>query len=115
MDVDCLFCKIAAKEIPATVRREEDDLVAFDDIHPKAPTHVLVVPKRHITSCRDLAGDDAVLVGRMVLAAQAIAAEAGIAERGYRLIVNCGADGGQVVPHLHLHLIGGKPLKNDEL
>lgn len=108
--MDCLFCKIAAKEIPATLRRESDDLVAFDDIHPKAPTHVLVVPKRHIESTNALTESDTMLMGRLVLTAQVIAKEAGIAERGYKLAVNCGVEGGQVVPHLHLHLLGGKPL-----
>ncbi|MDO8598620.1 MAG: histidine triad nucleotide-binding protein [bacterium] len=106
----CVFCKIATKEIPATIRREEDDCIAFDDAHPKAPTHVLIVPKAHIASARELGVNDATLIGRMVLMAAAIAKEAGIAERGYKLAVNCGEDGGQVVPHLHLHLIGGKPL-----
>jgi histidine triad (HIT) family protein len=109
--MDCLFCKIAAKEIPATLRHEADDLVAFDDIHPKAPTHVLIVPKRHIESVETLTESDAGLMGRLVLAAQTIAREAGIAERGYKLAVNCGKEGGQVVPHLHLHLLGGEPLK----
>lgn len=108
--MDCLFCKIAAKEIPATLRYESDDLVAFDDIHSKAPTHVLIVPKRHIESTNALTESDAMLMGRLVLAATAIAKESGIAERGYKLAVNCGVEGGQVVPHLHLHLLGGKPL-----
>lgn len=107
---DCRFCKIAAKEVPVTIRYETDDLAAFDDIHPKAPTHVLVVPKRHIESVNALTPADASLMGQLVLAARAIAAEAGIAERGYKLVVNCGTEGGQVVPHLHLHLLGGKPL-----
>jgi len=107
---ECVFCRIAAKEIPATVRREEDDLLAFDDAHPKAPTHVLIIPKSHIASTRELGQGDAALAGRMVLMAAEVARDAGIAERGYRIIVNCGADGGQVVPHLHLHVLGGKPL-----
>lgn len=108
--MECLFCKIIAKEIPATLRHETDDLVAFDDIHPKAPTHVLIVPKRHIESTNALTESDTMLMVRLVLTAQAIAKEAGIAERGYKLAVNCGKEGGQVVPHLHLHLLGGKPL-----
>jgi histidine triad (HIT) family protein len=98
------------KEIPATIRRESDDLLAFDDAHPKAPTHVLVIPKAHIASACDLTSEHAALVGRMVLLAGDIAREAGIAERGYKLAVNCGVEGGQVVPHLHLHLLGGKQL-----
>lgn len=108
--MDCLFCKIAAKEIPATLRHESDDLIAFDDIHPKAPTHVLVIPKRHIESVNALTESDTMLMGRLVRIAAAIAKEVGIAERGYKLAVNCGKEGGQVVPHLHLHLLGGKPL-----
>ncbi|MBI4434559.1 histidine triad nucleotide-binding protein [Candidatus Uhrbacteria bacterium] len=106
----CLFCKIAAKEIPASLRHEDDTCIAFDDIYPKAPTHVLVVPKRHIESVNALTSADATLVGRLVLVAQAIAQDAGIAERGYKLVVNCGEEGGQVIPHLHVHLLGGKPL-----
>lgn len=108
--MDCVFCRIVAKELPTTLRHESDDLVAFDDIHPKAPTHVLIVPKRHIESTNALTESDTMLMGRLVLAAQAIAKEAGIAERGYKLVVNCGTEGGQVVPHLHLHLLGGRPL-----
>lgn len=115
MDGACIFCNIAAKEIPATIRREEDDLLAFDDAHPKAPTHVLIIPKTHIASVRELAPEHAGLVGRMVRMAAAIATDSGIAERGYKLVVNCGQDGGQVVPHLHLHLLGGKPLMNTEV
>ena len=111
--MDCLFCKIANGEMSTTFRRQDGDLVAFDDIHPKAPTHVLVVPKRHIESVNALTPADASLVGQLVLAARAIAAETGIAERGYKLVVNCGKEGGQVVPHLHLHLLGGKPLRGN--
>lgn len=106
----CIFCRIVTKEVPANIRREEDDCIAFDDAYPKAPTHVLIVPKVHIASVRELQRDDAALIGRMVLMAAAIAKDAGIAERGYKLVVNCGEDGGQIVPHLHLHLLGGKPL-----
>ncbi|MFH1098988.1 MAG: histidine triad nucleotide-binding protein [Candidatus Uhrbacteria bacterium] len=109
--MDCLFCKIIAREIPASVRHEDADFVAFDDIHPKAPTHILIVPKRHIASVRELATSDVALAGRLVLAARAIAEEAGIAEGGYRIIMNCGHDGGQIIPHLHLHLMGGKSLQ----
>ena len=109
--MDCVFCAIGAGTIPATKRYEDEHILAFDDLHPKAPTHVLVVPRRHIPSVRELGSGDAELVGRIVLAARAIAEHAGIAEGGYKLVVNCGRDGGQVVPHLHFHLLGGKPLQ----
>jgi len=109
--VHCLFCTIAAKEIPASIRHEDAEIVAFDDIHPKAPTHVLVVPKAHIPSVRELTANDAALMGRLVLVAAKLAEDAGIGERGYKLVMNCGKEGGQVVPHLHLHLLGGKPLQ----
>ncbi|MDP3963427.1 MAG: HIT domain-containing protein [bacterium] len=105
---DCLFCKIINKEIATAFVYETDAVAAFDDIHPKAPVHVLIVPKKHIETVNDAAEEDADLLGQMVLAAKAIAARAGIADRGYRLIVNCGQDGGQLIPHLHLHLLGGK-------
>ncbi|MDO8463157.1 MAG: histidine triad nucleotide-binding protein [bacterium] len=104
----CLFCKIAAKEIPATIRYEDDDVVAFDDIHPKAPTHVLIVPRRHLARVQDF--DDGAIAGALFIAARRIAISADIAETGYRLVVNNGSDGGQEVEHLHLHLIGGKKL-----
>lgn len=109
--MDCVFCAIGSGAIGASKRYEDDDLLAFDDLHPKAPTHVLVVPRRHIPSVRELTDADAALVGRLVLAARAIAERVGIAEGGYKLIVNCGRDGGQVIPHLHVHLLGGKPLQ----
>ena len=106
----CLFCRIVSKELPANVVYETDELVAFRDIHPLVSTHVLVVPKKHIGSVQDLAGEDAGLVGRMVLAAKEIAQAEGISETGYRIATNVGPDAGQVVAHLHLHLLGGRRL-----
>ena len=106
----CLFCRIVTKELPAKVVYETDEIVAFRDIHPLAPTHVLVVPKKHVGSVQDLAGEDAGLVGRMVLAAKEIAKAEGISETGYRIAMNVGPDAGQAVAHLHLHLLGGRRL-----
>lgn len=108
---DDLFLKIIDREIPADIVHEDDELLAFRDIDPQAPVHVLVVPKRRIATINDLAGDDAGLVGRMVLAARQIAADEGLAEDGYRLVFNCNDKGGQSVFHIHLHLLGGRQME----
>ena len=108
---DCIFCKIVNKEVPADIVFEDDELVAFNDISPQAPIHVLVVPKAHISTVNDLDEDHAGLVGRMVLRAQALAEARGIDEDGYRLILNCNAGGGQTVFHIHLHLLGGRQMR----
>ena len=108
---DCIFCKIVNKELPADIVFEDDEMVAFNDINPQAPTHVLVVPKTHIPTVNDLDADDAALVGRLVLRAQALAKACGIDEDGYRLIMNCNAGGGQTVFHIHLHLLGGRQMR----
>jgi len=105
---DCLFCKIIRGEIPAKVVFENDEVLAFRDIAPQAPTHVLVIPKRHIPTVNDLQADDAALVGRVMLAAAEIAKAEGLAESGYRLIWNCQEGAGQSVFHIHLHLLGGR-------
>ena len=107
---DCLFCKIVAGQIPATIVFQDDHVVAFKDITPRAPTHVLIVPRRHIASLNDLVADDDALVGEMVRAAATIASKEGLADRGYRTVFNCNADAGQTVFHIHLHLIGGRRL-----
>ena len=107
---DCLFCKIVTREIPGSIVYEDDRVLAFNDINPQAPTHVLVVPRRHIASLNDLAADDDALVGEMVRSAAAIAKENGHADRGYRTVFNCNADAGQTVFHLHLHLLGGRKM-----
>lgn len=107
---DCLFCKLIAGQIPATIVYQNDHVVAFKDITPQAPTHVLVVPRRHIASLNDLAPDDDALVGEMVRSAAAIANENGHAAGGYRTVFNCNADAGQTVFHLHLHLLGGRKM-----
>lgn len=105
---DCLFCKIRDGEIPGDVVFENDDILAFRDVNPQAPTHVLIVPRKHIATINDLQDEDADVMGKMVLAAQDIAGYEGIAEDGYRLVVNCNAKAGQTVFHIHMHLLGGR-------
>ena len=106
----CLFCDIAAGKIPCTEIFSDEDFIAFADIDPKAPTHVLVIPRRHISGLNDLGIADADLTGRLVLTATGIAADRGLSDSGYRLVINSGQDGGQTVAHLHLHILGGRPL-----
>ena len=107
---DCLFCKIVAGQIPATIVYSDDRLVAFKDINPQAPTHVLIVPRRHIPSLNDLKAEDDAIVGEMVRRAAALANEHGHSDRGYRTVFNCNADAGQTVFHIHLHVLGGRRL-----
>lgn len=107
---DCLFCKMIAGQIQPKVVYEDADVLAFRDINPQAPTHVLVVPKRHIPTLNDLGPEHAELVGKLYLAAQRIAQQEGIAERGYRTLMNCNEEAGQSVFHIHLHLLGGRPM-----
>ena len=107
---DCLFCKIVSREIKGSIVYEDERLLAFNDINPQAPTHVLIVPKRHIASLNDVTPQDDGLVGEMARRAAAIAAERGIAAGGYRTVFNTNRDGGQTVFHIHLHLLGGRPL-----
>ena len=106
-----LFEKIAAREIPARIVHETDDVLAFHDVNPKAPVHVLIVPKRVIPRIAEAAPGDAELLGRMLLAAREIATGLGVADTGYRLVVNNGPDAGESVPHLHIHLLGGRTLE----
>lgn len=108
--MDCIFCRILRKEIPCEPLLENDEMLAINDIQPAAPVHVLLVPKRHVATVNDLEGEDAGLVGRMVVAAAGLARDRGIADSGYRLVMNCNRDGGQEVFHLHLHLLGGRSL-----
>lgn len=105
---DCLFCKISDGEIPADIVFENENVVAFRDINPQAPTHVLIIPRKHVATINDLGGEDATGVGQLFLAAAAIARNEGIAEDGYRVAMNCNAGAGQTVFHLHLHLLGGR-------
>ncbi len=108
---DCIFCKIIKGEIPSTGVYHDEQVTAFRDINPAAPTHVLIVPNRHIDSVNKMSAEDESLLGHLFMAAKTIAAQEGIAESGYRLVVNTNADAGQTVFHIHLHLIGGAPLK----
>ena len=105
-----IFEKIAAREIPAKIVHETEDFLAVEDVRPQAPIHILIVPKRPIPRIAEAKPEDAELLGRMLLAAPAIAAKAGVLESGFRLVINNGRDGGESVPHLHLHLLGGRAL-----
>ena len=105
---DCLFCKIIAAEIPAEIVYESPDAIAFRDINPQAPTHVLIVPRRHIATINDLENSDTDAVGQLFLAARDIASQEGFADDGYRVTMNCNAAAGQTVFHIHLHLLGGR-------
>jgi histidine triad (HIT) family protein len=104
----CIFCRIAAGEIPSAIVFQDDHCVAFRDIEPRAPIHILIVPRRHIASLADLTGEDAALAGHLQLTAVRLAAAEGLADSGYRVVVNCGVDAGQTVSHLHVHLLGGR-------
>ena len=108
--MECIFCQIIAGKIPSEILYQDEEVVAFRDINPQAPTHLLVIPKKHIVSLADLSEDESPLVGRMVSTANQLARKEGIAESGYRLVINSGKQGGQLVPHLHLHLLGGRQL-----
>ena len=107
---DCIFCKMVAGEIQPDVVYEDDDVLAFRDINPVTPHHLLVIPRRHIATTNDLGPDDAELVGKLYLAAAKIAADFGFGESGYRTVMNCNSDGGQLVFHIHLHLMGGRAM-----
>ena len=107
---DCVFCKIAAGEIPAKILYHDPDVFAFPDINPITPVHILVLSVKHIPSLADLPDEDTPLLGKMVRVANRLAREQGISRSGYRLTVNSGPDAGQLVPHLHIHLMGGRPL-----
>lgn len=108
--MSCLFCKIISREIPATVVYEDEHVLAFNDISPQAPTHVLFVPKRHVPSLNEMQADDVEVVGRLVHAAASLAKERGIDAAGYRTVFNTNRDAGQTVFHIHLHLLGGRSL-----
>lgn len=107
---DCVFCNIANHTMPADVVHEDDEIIIFKDILPQAPVHLQIIPKQHIPSVTDLTEGDATLIGKMVMAGKKLAEDQGIAETGYRLTFNVGKQGGQIVPHIHLHLMGGKQL-----
>ncbi|BAF59065.1 diadenosine tetraphosphate (Ap4A) hydrolase and other HIT family hydrolases [Pelotomaculum thermopropionicum SI] len=108
---DCIFCKIVNRELPSDVVYENEDILVFKDIKPEAPVHLLLIPKKHIPSLLDLSEEDAGVIGQIQLAASRLAREMGLAERGFRLVNNCGRDSGQVVMHVHYHLLAGRPFK----
>jgi len=110
--MDCVFCKIVAGEIPGDILYQDEEVIAFRDINPLAPIHLLIIPKKHIPSLVQLTEADLSLIGEMVNTANQLAKREGICESGYRLVVNCGKQGGQLVPHLHLHLLGGRRLSD---
>lgn len=107
---DCLFCKIVAKQIPAKIVYEDETVVAFRDINPQAPVHILIIPKQHLTTLNDVHAEYASLTGQMIIAARKLAEAESIADSGYRLVMNCNSDGGQSVYHIHLHLLGGRSM-----
>ena len=107
---DCIFCKIIKKEIPSTIVYEDNEIIAFKDIQPAAPIHILVIPKKHIPSLVELQKEDEAVIGKIYIVINQIAQAQGVKEKGYRVIVNCGKDGGQEVGHLHFHLLAGKQL-----
>ena len=107
---DCLFCKIRDGEIPGDKVYEDDDILAFRDVNPQAPTHILIIPVKHIPTINDLEEEDVTVLGRMMLVAKKIAAEEGIDQDGYRLVFNCNRGAGQAVYHIHLHVLGGRSM-----
>lgn len=113
MEKDCIFCNIAAGKIPATILYQDDRVVALRDINPKAPTHILVIPREHIPTIADLKDEQRYLAAHLIFVANELAKKEGVAKSGYRLVVNCGRGGGQEVFHLHLHLLGGRQMSAD--
>lgn len=109
---DCLFCKIVDKQIPSEIVYEDDKVMAFKDINPVAPVHILLIPKKHISDLTCIEAEDTELLGHLLLVAKKLAQELGIADSGFRIVNNCKADGGQVIFHLHFHLIGGRKLSH---
>jgi histidine triad (HIT) family protein len=110
MTPECIFCRIAANELPSTLLYEDEHGIVFSDLHPKAPTHWLIVPRRHIERLSDLTDAERPLIGHLLLVVNRMARQAGIDEAGYRVVINCGPAGGQTVSHLHLHLLGGRAM-----
>ena len=110
--MDCIFCQIVDGKIPADIVYPDEDVIVFRDIHPVAPTHLLIIPKKHISSLAHLPDAEIPLIGHMVKVANQLAREGGVAESGYRLVINSGEQGGQLVPHLHMHLLSGRRLSD---
>jgi histidine triad (HIT) family protein len=111
MEGSCIFCRIARGEIPARLAHQDERAVAFHDIDPKAPVHVLVIPRKHIASVAMMTDDDAAEIGHLYTIARRLASDLGVAESGYRLVINAGADAGQSVDHIHLHVLGGRAFR----
>ena len=111
--MDCIFCQIVAGKVPSEILYQDEEVIAFRDIHPMAPVHLLIIPKRHIPSLVHLSEAELPLIGHMINIANQLAKRGGISGSGYRLAMNCGEEGGQLVPHLHLHLLGGRKLSNE--
>jgi histidine triad (HIT) family protein len=109
---DCVFCKIVAGEIPSKVLYQDESVLVFPDINPAAPIHLLIIPKKHIASVLEMTEADTQLISHLILVANQMAREQGIAKRGFRLVINCGKEGRQLVQHLHVHLLGGEPLRS---
>lgn len=110
--MSCIFCQIVSGNVPSEILYQDDQVIAFRDINPQAPKHLIIIPKRHIPSLAHLPQAESPLIGHMVNVANQLAKKEGIAEKGYRLAINCGEQGGQVVPHLHMHLLGGRKLSD---
>ena len=110
--MECIFCQIVAGKVPSEILYQDEEIIAFRDINPQAPIHLVIIPKRHIPSLAHLSEADSPLIGRMVNAANELAKREGISESGYRLAISCGEEGGQLVPHLHMHLLGGRRLSD---
>ena len=108
--MDCIFCNIVAGKIPSDIIYQDEEVIAFRDINPQSPVHLLVIPKKHFTSLAQLTGEEKPLMGHMISVANQLARDEGISETGYRLVINCGRQGGQLVPHLHMHVMGGRQL-----
>ena len=108
--MDCIFCQIASGKIPSDIVYQDEEVIVFPDINPKAPTHLLIIPKKHIPSLAHVTEAELPLIGHMVNIANRLAKEKGMSERGYRLVVNCGEEAGQIIDHLHMHLLGGQKL-----
>ncbi len=108
--MDCLFCKISAGELPAQIIYQDDEILAFYDIHPQAPTHILIIPKKHIATLNEMSKDDIPLAGHLLYTAKQLAKQQGIDEQGFRVVFNCNKGAGQAVFHIHLHLLGGRPM-----
>ena len=111
--MSCIFCQIVAGKVPGEILYQDEEVIAFRDINPQSPTHLIIIPKRHIPSLAHLSEAESSLIGDMVNVANQLARREGISESGYRLVINCGEQGGQLVPHLHMHLLGGRKLSNE--